>query len=86
MQLPDPFFLANLKYKYIQQVKKALKKGFFTSNFKFAFLLIRFIVCLVLVHCRIGSLEKRENIAILRILVHCRIGSLEIVPALQTPV
>ncbi len=57
MQLPDPFFLANLKYKYIQQVKKALKKGFFTSNFKFAFLLIRFIVCLVLVHCRIGSLE-----------------------------
>ncbi len=29
MQLPDPFFLVNLKYKYIQQVKKALKKRVF---------------------------------------------------------
>ena len=77
MQLPDPFFLANLKYKYIQQVKKALKKGFFTSNFKFAFLLIRFIVCLVLVHCRIGSLESTETALAAREQVHCRIGSLE---------
>ena len=38
-----------------------------------------FIVCLVLVHCRVGSLEiKCPAMPPLR-RVHCRVGSLEIV-------
>ena len=32
---------------------------------------------LILVHCRIGSLEIRRNRTVQRHFVHCRIGSLE---------
>ena len=41
-----------------------------------------FIVCFVLVHCRVGSLEilHVEYIQIRR--VHCRVGSLEMTPEL----
>ncbi|EFM99344.1 hypothetical protein appser11_2360 [Actinobacillus pleuropneumoniae serovar 11 str. 56153] len=31
-------------------------------------------------HCRIGSLENKKNIAKQALPLHCRIGSLEIVP------
>ena len=37
-----------------------------------------FIVCFVLVHCRVGSLEKRSNEKRGIKNVHCRVGSLEI--------
>ena len=37
-----------------------------------------FIVCLVLVHCRVGSLEMQRVIFFTGSEVHCRVGSLEI--------
>jgi hypothetical protein len=33
---------------------------------------------MLIVHCRIGSLEKKKAITTAVIVVHCRIGSLEI--------
>ena len=37
-----------------------------------------FIVCCVLVHCRVGSLEKTSLSGNELTVVHCRVGSLEI--------
>ena len=37
-----------------------------------------FIVCCVLVHCRVGSLEKIIPVDTSENIVHCRVGSLEI--------
>ena len=36
-----------------------------------------FIVCCVLVHCRVGSLEMQCQKAETKQTVHCRVGSLE---------
>ena len=57
MQLPDPFFLANLKYKYIQQVKKALKKRVFYFQLQVCLFVNKVYSMFGSVHCRIGSLE-----------------------------
>ena len=58
-------------------MKNGVKKGFLLVKIDFAFLPTTFIVYRVLVHCRVGSLEKLEKHAIDMVNVHCRVGSLE---------
>ena len=54
-----------------------VKKGFLKSKLPFAFWLTMFIVCFVLVHCRVGSLEITTSTVGHHLVVHCRVGSLE---------
>ena len=58
-------------------LKNGSKKGFLLVKIDFAFLPTTFIVYLVLVHCRVGSLEMSLHVNIPTVLVHCRVGSLE---------
>ena len=59
-------------------MKNGSKKGFLLVKIDFAFLPTTFIVYGILVHCRVGSLEKRKAKFISLYSVHCRVGSLEI--------
>ena len=43
-----------------------------------------FIVCCVLVHCRVGSLEIESSNVANSSDIHCRVGSLEITPATRS--
>ena len=54
-----------------------MKKGFLKAKFHFAFLLTVFIVYIVLVYCRVGSLENRMIDDRFLVFVYCRVGSLE---------
>ena len=58
-------------------LRSGSKKGFLLEKIDFAFLPITFIVCCVLVHCRVGSLEMKKGNSSSTIGVHCRVGSLE---------
>ena len=58
-------------------LKNGSKKGFLLVKIDFAFLPTTFIVCEILVHCRIGSLEMLADQDGYHVCVHCRIGSLE---------
>ena len=58
-------------------LKNRLKKGFLIVKLRFAFLPTAFIVYWILVHCRVGSLEKFKKSLDIHSPVHCRIGSLE---------
>ena len=58
-------------------LKNASKKGFLLVKIDFAFLPTTFIVYLVLVHCRVGSLENCYFHNECSKIVHCRVGSLE---------
>ena len=58
-------------------LKNGSKKGFLLVKIDFAFLPTTFIVYLVLVHCRVGSLEILNQSLASYQLVHCRVGSLE---------
>ena len=60
-------------------LKNGSKKGFLLVKIDFAFLPTTFIVYLVLVHCRVGSLEIEYNRLTAAGKVHCRVGSLEII-------
>ena len=59
-------------------LRSGSKKGFLLVKIDFAFLPTTFIVCCVLVHCRVGSLEINNFAKIEQAEVHCRVGSLEI--------
>ncbi len=59
-------------------LKNGSKKGFLLVKIDFAFLPTTFIVYLVLVHCRVGSLEIIAKGFKRFLRVHCRVGSLEI--------
>ena len=59
-------------------LRSGSKKGFLLVKIDFAFLPTTFIVCCVLVHCRVGSLEINSSIDETPPIVHCRVGSLEI--------
>ena len=58
-------------------LKNGSKKGFLLVKMDFAFLPTAFIVYWILVHYRVGSLEKHQDHAMLAYLVHYRVGSLE---------
>ena len=58
-------------------LRSGSKKGFLLVKIDFAFLPTTFIVCCVLVHCRVGSLEMSINRHQYIGKVHCRVGSLE---------
>ncbi len=58
-------------------MKNGSKKGFLLVKIDFAFLPTAFIVYRVLVHYRIGSLEKARRKKFKGLRVHYRIGSLE---------
>ena len=64
-------------------LRSGSKKGFLLEKIDFAFLPITFIVCCVLVHCRVGSLEKHQCKIDAQYIVHCRVGSLEIMIAIN---
>ena len=59
-------------------LKNRLKKGFLIVKLRFAFLPTAFIVYWILVHYRVGSLEKPGNSTLRINDVHYRVGSLEI--------
>ena len=59
-------------------MKNSSKKGFLLVKIDFAFLPTTFIVYRVLVHYRVGSLEKGKILVQKRLKVHYRVGSLEI--------
>ena len=61
----------------INILKNHLKKGFLIVKLRFVFLPTAFIVYWILVHCRVGSLEKKKPPKCLLVMVHCRVGSLE---------
>ena len=67
-------------------LKNGSKKGFLLVKIDFAFLPTTFIVYLALVHCRVGSLEKKPLMQIALLRVHCRVGSLEIILHLRQQV
>ena len=56
--IANPFFLLKIKYLKINMLKNRLKKGFLIVKLRFAFLPTAFIVYWILVHYRVGSLEK----------------------------
>ena len=58
-------------------LKNRLKKGFLIVKLRFAFLPTAFIVYWILVHYRVGSLEKQGLARYQNLVVHCRVGSLE---------
>ena len=58
-------------------LKNRLKKGFLIVKLRFAFLPTAFIVYWILVHYRVGSLEKCISVELASYLVHYRVGSLE---------
>ena len=58
-------------------LRSGSKKGFLLVKIDFAFLPTTFIVCCVLVHCRVGSLEITRSAGNVFLVVHCRVGSLE---------
>ena len=58
-------------------LRSGSKKGFLLVKIDFAFLPTTFIVCCVLVHCRVGSLEMHKRHWQELNTVHCRVGSLE---------
>ena len=59
-------------------LKNSSKKGFLLVKIDFAFLPTTFIVYWVLVHCRVGSLERLDVRAINTASVHCRVGRLKL--------
>ena len=59
-------------------MKNGSKKGFLLVKMDFAFLPTTFIVYRVLVHYRVGSLEREKFKSITYNRVHCRVGSIEI--------
>ena len=58
-------------------LKNRLKKGFLIVKLRFAFLPTTFIVYRILVHYRVGSLEKLMQLLSITAFVHYRVGSLE---------
>ena len=66
-------------------LRSGSKKGFLLEKIDFAFLPITFIVCCVLVHCRVGSLEIKAGKLYIDYDVHCRVGSLEMQPSMDNP-
>ena len=58
-------------------LKNGSKKGFLLVKMDFAFLPTAFIVYWILVHYRVGSLEKQTQRFNHRHPVHYRVGSLE---------
>ena len=58
-------------------LKNGSKKGFLIVKLRFFFLPTAFIVYGILVHCRVGSLERAPLRFDVIDYVHCRVGSLE---------
>ena len=58
-------------------LKNRLKKGFLIVKLRFAFLPTAFIVYWILVHYRVGSLERSALDFFRYKMVHYRVGSLE---------
>ena len=58
-------------------LKNSLKKGFLIVKLRFFFLPTAFIVYWILVHYRVGSLERHNRIHLRYPQVHYRVGSLE---------
>ena len=58
-------------------LRSGSKKGFLLEKIDFVFLPITFIVCCVLVYCRVGSLEITPDSTFYKRYVYCRVGSLE---------
>ena len=58
-------------------LENSSKKGFLLVKIDFVFLPTTFIVYRFLVHCRVGSLEKKMGDKMISTQVHCRVGSLE---------
>ena len=75
--IANPFFLLKIKYLKINMLKNGSKKGFLLAKIDFAFLPTAFIVYGILVHYRVGSLEKNGKNRKTNKRVHYRVGSLE---------
>ena len=77
--ISNPFFWLKIKWLKIKTLKSYSKKGFLIVKLRFVFLPTAFIVYGILVHYRVGSLEKSEQQKKRNAHVHYRVGSLEII-------